>query len=713
MSWAPTSFLIRSAPTESGIAYGMRVLGQRSSHTSRGSNDSPRSLGKPGTGRRGTGDVTLEGKGVCVMQSAATLLRVIQERGTRGLPLERLYRHLYNPELYLLAYGRLYSNDGAMTPGTTSETVDGMSLEKIRQLVDAVRHERHRWTPVKRVSIPKKNGKMRPLGLPIWTDKMLQEVMRSLLEAYYEPQFSQFSHGFRPHRGCHTALQEVAKTWTGTHWFIEGDISQCFDRLDHETLVAIVGERIQDNRFLRLLSSMLEAGYLEDWRWNATLSGSPQGGVISPLLANIYLSKLDEFVETTLLPRYNRGKLRRKSRPYNRVEWAIRQARTCGDRATLHHLRKQRRQMATRDPHDPDYRRLHYIRYADDFLLGFSGPREEAEEIKRQIGEFLRNTLKLELSNDKTLITHAFTDRAKFLGYEVNCLHADDKLDPHGRRGINGLVSLRVPEAAVEQRCRLYMRRGKPAARPELLQDSDFTIVSQYQSEFRGMVQYYLLAQNVSRLSKLNWVMATSLLKTLADKHHTRVSHMARKYSTTIETPHGPRKCFQVVVSRGSNDKPLVAQFGGIPLRRQHQVILTDLTPLMIRADRNELLKRLLADVCELCGSRVNIEVHHVRKLADLNKAGRREKPRWIQIMAARRRKTLVVCRPCHEAIHAGRSIACLRKTSLESGVRGNAHAPFGEGPTEKDHPGDTSLAAYSTAGVLAGTNRESPAFMR
>jgi group II intron reverse transcriptase/maturase len=685
---------------ESGIAYGTRVLRQRSSHSSRGDNDPPRSLGKPGTGRRGTGDLTLEGKGVCVMQNAATLLRVIQERGTRGLPLERLYRHLYNPELYLLAYGRLYSNHGAMTPGTTEETVDGMSLEKIRRLIDTVCHERHRWTPVRRVSIPKKNGKMRPLGLPTWTDKMLQEVMRSLLEAYYEPQFSQFSHGFRPNRGCHTALQEVAKTWTGTHWFIEGDILQCFDRLDHETLVAIVGENVHDNRFLQLLSSMLEAGYLEDWRWNATLSGSPQGGVVSPLLANIYLSKLDEFVETTLLPRYNRGKLRRKSRLYNQVEWAIRRARACGDRTMLHRLRKQRRRMAARDPQDPDYRRLHYIRYADDFLLGFSGPREEAEEIKRQIGEFLRNVLQLELSNEKTLITHATTGRANFLGYEVKCLHADDKLDPHGRRGINGLVSLRVPETAVEKRCRLYMEHGKPAARPELLQDSDFSIVSQYQSEYRGIAQYYLMAQNVSRLSKLNWVMETSLLKTLADKHQTRVSLLARKYKTTIETPQGPRKCLQVVVSRGPNEKPLVTQFGGIPLRRQHQVILTDLTPPLIRTDRNELLKRLLADVCELCGSRVNIEVHHVRKLADLNKPGQRDKPRWIQIMAARRRKTLVVCRPCHEAIHAGRSNASLRKKSLESGVRGNVHAPFGEGPTEKDRLGDTSLAAYSTIGA-------------
>jgi retron-type reverse transcriptase len=216
------------------------------------------------------------------MRNAETLLGVIRERGTRGLPLERVYRLLFSPELYLLAYGRLYRNDGALTRGITADTVDGMSLAKIDRLIDDVRHERHRWTPVRRVNIPKSNGKTRPLGLPTWTDKLLQEVIRMILEAYYEPQFSPHSHGFRPSHGCHTALREVYRTWNGTAWFIEGDISQCFDSLDHQILLATLRETIHDNRFIRLIENLLTAGYLEDWKFNATLSGTPQGGVVTP-----------------------------------------------------------------------------------------------------------------------------------------------------------------------------------------------------------------------------------------------------------------------------------------------------------------------------------------------------------------------------------------------------------------------------------------------
>jgi retron-type reverse transcriptase len=196
------------------------------------------------------------------MRNAETVLGVLRDRGRRGLPLERLYRLLFNPHLYLIAYGRLYSNQGATTPGATGETVDGMSLGKIGRIIDALRHERYRFQPVKRVYIPKKTGKLRPLGLPSWSDKLVGEVIRLLLEAYYEPQFSDRSHGFRPRRGCHTALTEVAHNWTGTTWFIEGDISDCFGSLDHEILLSTLAEKIHDNRFLRLLRNMLQAGYL-------------------------------------------------------------------------------------------------------------------------------------------------------------------------------------------------------------------------------------------------------------------------------------------------------------------------------------------------------------------------------------------------------------------------------------------------------------------
>jgi len=299
------------------------------------------------------------------MQSAETVLGVIRERGRRGLPLERLYRQLFNPQLFLLAYGRIYANKGAMTPGVTRETVDGMSLAKIGAIIDALRVERYRWRPVKRDYIPKANGKLRPLGLPTWSDKLVAEVVRLLLEAYYDVQFSDHSHGFRPGRGCHTALSEVVDVWKGTHWFIEGDISDCFGSLDHQVMVSILAERIHDGRFLRLVSHMLKAGYLEDWRWHATLSGAPQGGVASPILSNIYLDRLDQFVEQQLLPAYNHGQRRRRNPAYETVMHGIAKAKRHGDRQTVRALRRWRRRLPSQDPGDPGYRRLRYVRYAD------------------------------------------------------------------------------------------------------------------------------------------------------------------------------------------------------------------------------------------------------------------------------------------------------------------------------------------------------------
>src|SRR5918997_5224094 len=272
------------------------------------------------------------------MQEAVVVLDVLRERGRKGLPFTQLYRQMFNKELYLLAYGNIYSNQGAMTPGASAETADGMSEDKIDQIIEAMRHERYRFRPARRIYIPKKNGKPRPLGLPSWSDKLVSEVVRLLLEAYYEPQFSERSHGFRPGKGCHTALREVAHTWTGTTWFIESDIAQCFDQLDHTVMLGILGKKIHDNRFLRLLRNMLQAGYLEDWEWNATLSGAPQGEVASPILSNIYLDQLDTFVETVLIPEDTRGTRRARSPAYVKVTTALQRARSRGDRATARQL---------------------------------------------------------------------------------------------------------------------------------------------------------------------------------------------------------------------------------------------------------------------------------------------------------------------------------------------------------------------------------------
>jgi group II intron reverse transcriptase/maturase len=455
------------------------------------------------------------------MQNAETVLGVLRERGRRGLPCEELYRQMFNPQLYLLAYGRIYANQGAMTPGTTQETADGMSMRKIDRIIEAMRHERYRFRPVRRVHIPKKNGKTRPLGMPTWSDKLVGEVVRLLLEAYYEPTFSDRSHGFRPDRACHTALREVAHVWLGTTWFVEGDIADCFGSFDHDVMVGILSEKIHDNRFLRLLRNMLTAGYLEDWKWGATQSGVPQGGIASPVLSNIYLHKLDMFVEKVLIPECTRGRLRAKNPEYRAVEREIVKARRRGDRAEVRSLYRRLHSLPSQDPRDPGYRRLRYCRYADDTLLGFAGPKAEAEQIKRRLAEFLRDDLKLDLSPDKTLITHARTQRARFLGYEISVAGRDHRTrrpsasDKRNRRSLNGMIVLHVPASVVKAKSAPYLSRGKPACRNPMVNDTDYDIVARYGAEYRGIVQYYLLAGDVFRLHRLRWVLETSMLKTL------------------------------------------------------------------------------------------------------------------------------------------------------------------------------------------------------
>jgi group II intron reverse transcriptase/maturase len=584
------------------------------------------------------------------MREAATVLGVLRERGRRRLPLERIYRLLFSRELYLLAYGRLYSNKGSMTPGSDSETVDGMSLDKIDRIIDALRHERYRFKPVRRTYIPKKNGKKRPLGLPSWSDKLVGEVIRLILEAYYEPTFSDHSHGYRPGRGCHTALSEVRKYWTGTTWFIEGDIADCFGMLDHKIMLSIIAENFHDGRFLRLLHNMLQAGYLEDWVYHPTLSGAPQGGVTSPCLSNVYLSKLDSFVENILIPEYTRGINRAPNPDYQEIERLLVRARRRGDRPAVRALRRQRRGMPSKDTADPGFRRLRYVRYCDDHLLGFTGPKAEAEEIKTRIAGFLRDNLGLELSRTKTLITHARTGTARFLGYGITVQHADHMVGPRGRT-INGTIGLRVPRDVIKAKSAPFLQRGKPERRSDMVNEGDLQIIQTYDAEYRGLVNYYLLAGDVYRLNRLEWVMKTSMLKTLAAKHDSTVTRMADRYKTTIPTPHGPRRCFEATLERDGRP-PLVARFGGIPLKCNKNAVLVDRVPAPVKVRRKEVVARLEAGRCELCQQTSStVSVHHVRKLTDLATPGTQQ-PVWNQLMAKRRRKTLIVCGTCHDTIH-------------------------------------------------------------
>jgi group II intron reverse transcriptase/maturase len=584
------------------------------------------------------------------MQTAEVVLGVLRDRGRKDLPCEQLYRQMFNRELYFLAYGKIYSNQGAMTPGASEETADGMSEEKIEQIIGLMRREKYRFTPARRVYIPKKNGKLRPLGMPTWSDKLVGEVVRLLLEAFYEPQFSDSSHGFRRLRGCHTALREISNTWTGATWFVEGDISDCFGSLDHEILLGILAEKIHDNRFLRLIRNMLKAGYLEDWEYHDTLSGAPQGGTVSPILSNICLDKLDKFVERELIPQYTRGARRKPNPEYARIASRLRRARQHGDRAAARDLEKQLRTLPRDDPMDPGYRRLKYLRYADDHVLGFIGPKAEAEEIKGRLAAFLRETLGLELSDAKTLITHARSQRARFLGYDISVWHCNTKITS-GRRAANGKIVLRVPPDVVTAQCARYRKHGKPWHRSRLQNLDDYDIVRKYGAEYAGVVNYYLLAYDVWRLTRLRWNALTSMLKTLSAKHSSTVSKTAAKHKAKVETKDGLRTCFEARKHR--EGKPdLVARFGGIILRQNRRAVIRDPEPAPAPYPRKELIKRLRKRECELCETGTTVAVHQITGLKELGKPGPGQ-PAWASLMAKMRRKTLIVCAPCHDWIHA------------------------------------------------------------
>jgi Reverse transcriptase (RNA-dependent DNA polymerase)/Type II intron maturase len=420
--------------------------------------------------------------------------------------------------------------------------------------------------------------------------------------------------------------------------------------MDHQILLSILAEKIEDQRFLRLMRNMLKAGYLEDWVRHDTLSGVPQGGVASPILSCIYLDKLDKFVEQELIPQYTRGVSRTLNPEYRETANRLRNARRRGDRAESRELGKRLRGLPSRDPMDPGYRRLKYIRYADDHLLGFIGPKAEAEQIKARLATFLRETLGLELNQDKTLITHARTQPARFLGYDIIVQHCNTRIT-RGRRAANGIAALRVPPDVVKAKCARYRSRGKPWHRPELQNLPDYDIVRIYGAEYRGVVNYYLLAQDVTRLAALRWNAETSMLKTLAAKHKSTVAKMAARHKAKVITGDGPRTCFEASLKREGR-KDLVARFGGIILRQDRRAVIYDPAPVPVHAPRKELIQRLLKRRCELCEQSATVAVHQVTGLKQLGGPGPGQ-PAWAALMARMRRKTLIICAACHDYIHA------------------------------------------------------------
>lgn len=387
---------------------------------------------------------------------------------------------------------------------------------RIDDILDKLKNGTYTWKPVRRIYIPKSDGKIRPLGIPCWSDKLVQEVLRMVMEAYYEPIFRESAHGFRPNRGCHTALSMICNQWRGTKWFIEGDIKGCFDHIDHEILLQIIGQSIEDECFLKLLREMLKAGYMEDWKGKQTYSGIPQGGILSPLLANIILNEFDEYVEDVFIPKHTRGSKRKLNPEYSRLKRLRGKAKQQGKKEEYRRTLEAMRTIPTGQTDGGEYSRLRYGRYADDFLLGFTGTKEEAEGIRQEIKEHLA-TIGLELSEEKTLITHAGTEEARFLNYHISTIWENTKLTKVNeikKRTVNGTIWLRVPQDVMTTWASKVLKKGTVMHRPELVNHSDYDIITSYEVRLQGLINDYSMANNVSDLYKLRSLYGLSLLKT-------------------------------------------------------------------------------------------------------------------------------------------------------------------------------------------------------
>lgn len=601
------------------------------------------------------------------MRSPERVLNSLNEHSKdSSYKFERLYRILFNEELFYVAYQKIASNGGSTTKGSDGRSIDEMSLARIETLIASLKDESYQPHPSRRVHIPKKNGKTRPLGIPAFEDKLVQEVVRMILEAIYEGHFETTSHGFRPKRSCHTALLHIQKTFSGAKWFIEGDIKKgFFDNIDHDVLVGILRERISDDRFIRLIRKFLKAGYVEDWTFHNTYSGMPQGGIVSPILANIYLDKLDKYVKE-YIRHFDMGTKRRPGKESNDLanerKRTVRKLKKVKDGtekaalvARLKAIEQERAAFPSGDEMDGSYRRLKYIRYADDFILGVIGSKEDALRIKEDIKSFLSESLALELSEEKTLITHTGKS-AKFLGYEITVTRNNhQRRDVQGRlrRTYGKRVRLNVSMATLRDKLLEYgameikLRNGKeiwkPKCRSGLIFNDDLEILDRYNRETVGFCNYYLIANNCVVLHNFRYIMEYSMYKTFAGKYRSTVRKINKKYRLN--------KLFTVKYEQKGVIKSRTFYKTSFKRRTTAFNGSCDIEPYSIAdVSRTNLTDRLKAEKCELCGATGKLIMHHVRNLKDL-----KGKESWKRLMSARKRKTIALCPSCHRLRHLGK----------------------------------------------------------
>ncbi|MER8779596.1 reverse transcriptase domain-containing protein [Mesorhizobium sp. M0977] len=600
----------------------------------------------------------------------------------QGKRINGLFRLLSAPTIWERAYEQIAPNKGALTPGVDPQnTLDGFSLERMQEVMASVLDGSYRFSPARRQYIPKANGKRRPLGIPTADDKLVQAAVKILLEHVYEPVFSEQSHGFRRGRSCHTALTEIRRTWHGMKWLVEVDIVGYYDNINHDILLGLLRKRIDDDRLLQLIGRMLKAGYLEDWKFHKTFSGAPQGGVISPILANVYLHELDLFV-AEMKARFDKGQGRRRSAVYleasKRIQIRrnmINRRRANGNEEEIPRLIEEIREWERRrlekpsvDQFDPNYRRLRYCRYADDFVIGVIGSKEDARRVMAEVRTYLAETLKLEVSAEKSGIRKA-DEGAMFLGYQLKTYgdgrtkrlmqrsRAVTKRVPGDRMQLHVPVDKLARFAERNRLGNLHMNRGE--ARCEVINNSDVAILTGYNAMLRGLAEYYKLGtlwkQQVGRLHHLWW---WSFMKTLSRKHKCSVKMTAERLQN------GDCLGLWYEGSQKRRFRPMFRLKDVEPSSASREV--DHQTQMHIHfAGRTDFVDRLRARVCQACGTKdVPVEVHHVRKMSDMHGT-----TLWTRVKAARTRKRVVLCRDCHVAHHAGRLQARLDRMNANVGA--------------------------------------------
>jgi group II intron reverse transcriptase/maturase len=594
-------------------------------------------------------------------------LEGIEKCSKNGSKVRNLFQILTNnPELWMQAYANIYPNKGALTEGIDAITVDGFCEDRVLNSIKLLKEGRYAFKPSRRVFIRKANGKQRPLGVQSGDDKLLQEVVRILLERVYEPVFSEDSHGFRPGRSCHTALNDIRVSWTAVKWLINIDVKSYFDNIDHQVLVKLLERKIDDRRFIKLIKEMLRAGYMDRWKFNHTYSGTPQGSGCSPIMANLYLHELDQYMNGVKAG-FDQGNKRRRNPEYSFLSCKIRVLRKRVDaldktsekalriKEQIKQLDKQRKSIPSGDIRDPHYKRVYYSRYADDTLIGVIGSKAEAQEIMEKVRAFLRDQLNLPISEEKSEIKHA-AEGMIFLGYEVRTYAAEKevKMCCGGRhtkkRVINQKMDLYIPENKVKKFCQTKGYGNydeiESRQRPELLHLSDYEIIGTYNAELRGLANYYCLAFDVKqKLNRLFYIGQKSLVKTLANKHRTKARNIILKLKQGKDYVYryrvnGEEREIRLYTLKQMNSRPKMWQEAN-QLPNTH-----------IFSERSEIIERMSARQCEYCGREDGyFEVHHIRKLSDIKEG----KEKWQKRMIARRRKTLVLCVECHDLLHAGK----------------------------------------------------------